>query len=65
MIYLAAGPLLMADLFLRSGLQSSLETADPETNEPTYLSATLFSFLPAFAWFSALMFLQGKWYVMP
>lgn len=42
----------MADLFSGSGFQSSLAIADPGTNEPTYLSPILFSFLPAFAWFN-------------
>ena len=50
----------MADLFSGSGFQSSLAIADPGTNEATYFSLTLFSFLPAFAWFSGLVFPRGK-----
>lgn len=65
MIYLPADPLLMADLFSGSGFQISLATADPGTNEPTYLLSILFSFLPAFARFRALAFLRGKWYLTP
>lgn len=63
MIFLAAGPLLMADLEAGTCFQSSLLIADPGTNEPTYLSPVLFSFLPVFARFCT--FLWGKWYPVP